>query len=104
MAGQIIFSILSIITFGYAAFQFNKIRQNILLGQDEKIEGDRVRRLKNMFLVAFGQQKMFKRFVPAIFHLFIYVILQDKLFEVNRVIGKGGFGLVFKFTQPVVSS
>ena len=85
MIGQIIFAILSILTFGYAAFQFNKIRQNILLGQEEKIEGDISLRLKNMFLVAFGQQKMFKRFVPAIFHLFIYVaflMTQVELIEI----------------------
>jgi heterodisulfide reductase subunit C len=85
MIGQIIFAILSTLTFGYAAFQFNKIRQNILLGQEEKIEGDISLRLKNMFLVAFGQQKMFKRFVPAIFHLFIYVaflMTQVELIEI----------------------
>ena len=44
MIGQIIFAILSILTFGYAAFQFNKIRQNILLGQEEKIEGEVIKR------------------------------------------------------------
>ena len=26
-----------------------------------------------MFLVAFGQKKMFKRFIPAFLHFFIYV-------------------------------
>ena len=92
MIGQIIFAILSILTFGYAAFQFNKIRQNILLGQEEKIEGDISLRLKNMFLVAFGQQKMFKRFVPAIFHLFIYVAFLMTQIELIEILIDGFTG------------
>ncbi|MDG1296827.1 MAG: (Fe-S)-binding protein [Saprospiraceae bacterium] len=92
MIGQIIFAILSILTFGYAAFQFNKIRQNILLGQEEKIEGDTSLRLKNMFLVAFGQQKMFKRFVPAIFHLFIYVAFLMTQIELIEILIDGFTG------------
>ena len=92
MTGQIIFAVLSIITFGYAAFQFNKIRQNILLGQEEKIEGDRGQRFKNMFLVAFGQQKMFKRFVPAIFHLFIYVAFLMTQIELIEILIDGFTG------------
>ena len=85
MTGQIIFALLSLATFGYAGYQFNKIRQNILLGQDEVIEGDKTQRIKNMTLVAFGQRKMFKRFIPAIFHLFIYVaflMTQVELIEI----------------------
>ncbi|MGC1242868.1 MAG: 4Fe-4S dicluster domain-containing protein [Chryseosolibacter sp.] len=31
------------------------------------------KRLRNLLLVAFGQQKMFKRLVPALLHLFVYV-------------------------------
>ena len=92
MIGQIIFAILSILTFGYAAFQFNKIRQNILLGQEEKIEGDISLRLKNMFLVAFGQQKMCKRFVPAIFHLFIYVAFLMTQIELIEILIDGFTG------------
>lgn len=48
------------------------IRRNINLGKEKLIaySADRVR---NTILVAFGQQKMFKKPIPAILHLFIYV-------------------------------
>lgn len=92
MTGQIIFAILSILTFGYAGYQFNKIRQNILLGQEETIEGNTGQRFKNMFLVAFGQQKMFKRFVPAIFHLFIYVAFLMTQIELIEILIDGFTG------------
>jgi hypothetical protein len=49
------------------------VYRNIKLGKDEEISGDSSWRLKNVLLVAFGQKKMFKRFIPAILHLFIYV-------------------------------
>lgn len=51
-----------------------RIRKNIQLGRDFKPEEDRKdERWKNLLLVAFGQKKMFKRPIPAILHLFIYV-------------------------------
>ncbi|MBX2955886.1 MAG: 4Fe-4S dicluster domain-containing protein [Cyclobacteriaceae bacterium] len=49
------------------------IRSGIQLGKATPTTGDTSLRWKNMVLVAFGQKKMFKRLVPAILHLFIYV-------------------------------
>jgi heterodisulfide reductase subunit C len=43
------------------------------LGKQEVVGGDTSRRWSNVLLVAFGQKKMFKRPLPAIFHLFIYI-------------------------------
>src|SRR6188768_2201300 len=48
------------------------IRRNINLGKDNRV-GASPERLRNMILVAFGQKKMFKRPIPAILHMFIYV-------------------------------
>lgn len=48
------------------------IRRNINLGKEKATEPSPLR-IKNMVLVAFGQKKMFKRPVPAILHLLIYV-------------------------------
>ncbi len=82
---QIIFILVSVVGLGYAARQFSKIRRNILLGKEEKIEGDAGQRWRNVLLVAFGQQKMFKRWIPAIFHFFIYaafLITQIELIEI----------------------
>ena len=50
-----------------------RIKKNIKLGKPIDIEGDGRERLQNMLLVAFGQQKMFQRLVPAVLHLFVYI-------------------------------
>jgi ferredoxin len=49
------------------------IRNNINLGKNNALNDNVGKRLTNMVLVAFGQKKMFKRFIPAFFHFFIYV-------------------------------
>ncbi|MBC6366428.1 4Fe-4S dicluster domain-containing protein [Algoriphagus sp. AK58] len=49
------------------------LRRNILLGKAETRNDQSENRWKTMLLVAFGQQKMFKRIVPAFLHLLIYV-------------------------------
>jgi heterodisulfide reductase subunit C len=50
-----------------------RIRANINLGKQNEIKDHPSERLSNMLLVAFGQKKMFKRFIPAFLHFFIYV-------------------------------
>jgi len=66
-----------LITLGVAVFYVRKralaIKANIALGKHEDITGDTSQRWRNVLLVAFGQKKMFKRPLPAIFHFFIYV-------------------------------
>lgn len=49
------------------------LRRNIFLGKKETRNDQTDKRWQTMLLVAFGQQKMFKRFVPAFLHLLIYV-------------------------------
>lgn len=51
----------------------SNIVRNIKLGKSADRSDRSAERLKNMLLVAFGQKKMFKKFIPAILHLFIYV-------------------------------
>lgn len=48
------------------------IRNTILLGKKLALTGNVNERLKNVLLVAFGQKKMFKRWIPATLHFFIY--------------------------------
>ncbi len=70
---QIVFVIVLAIS-GYLLFQrINRIRKNIQLGRSENRSDQPDKRLKTMLLIAFGQKKMFKRVVPAFFHLLIYV-------------------------------
>lgn len=70
---QVIF----LIIFGAAAWFLSKrvkfLRRNILLGKSETRNDHPEERWKTMLLVAFGQQKMFKRIIPALLHLFVYV-------------------------------
>ncbi|MDX1627299.1 MAG: 4Fe-4S dicluster domain-containing protein [Fulvivirga sp.] len=53
--------------------RIGRIKKNINLGKDVDLSDNSSERWKNMLLVAFGQKKMFKRFVPAFLHLLIYV-------------------------------
>jgi ferredoxin len=50
-----------------------RIKANINIGKANSITGNRKERFRNMLLVAFGQQKMFKKTIPALLHLFIYI-------------------------------
>jgi ferredoxin len=65
-----------LITLGVAVFFVRRrvlfIKGNIALGKHEDVTGDTSERWRNVLLVAFGQKKMFKRPLPAIFHFFIY--------------------------------
>lgn len=49
------------------------IRSTIGLGKKAEINDRKDERLRNVLLVAFGQKKMFKKFIPAFLHLFVYV-------------------------------
>jgi heterodisulfide reductase subunit C len=66
-----------LITLGIAVYLIRKrvifISKNIKLGKKAEINDHKGERLKNVLLVALGQKKMFKKIIPAILHLFIYV-------------------------------
>ena len=81
----IVFAIVVIGTFAFAGKKYFQIYKNIKLGKEEKIEGDTSTRIKNVILIALGQKKMFKKFIPAFFHLAIYsafIITQIELIEI----------------------
>lgn len=69
-----------------------RIRQNILLGKKNPIHDRKNDRLQNMILVAFGQNKMFKRWIPATLHFFIYVGFLVINLEVLEFVIDGLFG------------
>ena len=61
-------------TAGFLLFKrISRISKNIRLGKDVDRSDNKSERIKTMLMVAFGQKKMFKRFIPAILHLFIYL-------------------------------
>lgn len=53
--------------------RFGRIRKNINLGKPKDFKDQTDKRWNNVLLVALGQRKMFKRIVPAILHMMIYV-------------------------------
>ena len=78
--------------FGFLIYKrITRIKANILLGRDEEITPD-PKRWSNLVLIAFGQQKMFKRIIPAVFHLFIYVGFVLINIEVLEIILDGILG------------
>lgn len=96
---QIIFILLFGITSFFAYRQFSKIYRNIMLGKATDRSGDSAARWQNVVLVAFGQKKMFKNWIPAIFHLFIYVAFLFTQIELIEIIIDGVFG-VHRFFAP----
>ena len=99
MISQIIFLLLMLATFGVAFRKYSKLRRNILLGKDVKIEGDTGERFKNMMLIAFGQKNMFKRIIPAVMHLFIYVAFLFTQIELIEIFVDGLSGK-HRFFRP----
>jgi len=78
---------------GYIAFKrYSRLRKNILLGKEVDFISDSGTRWKNTFLVAFGQKKMFKRMIPAVFHFFIYVAFLMTQVELLEILIDGIFG------------
>jgi heterodisulfide reductase subunit C len=88
----IFFTIITIIAFSWAGNRFYHIWKNIHFGKPEVISGHEDRRWRNVFLVAFGQQKMFKRPLPAILHLFIYTAFLLTQVELLEILVDGFFG------------
>lgn len=81
--------ILFILCAGISVYFFSKkvgeIRRNIKLGKDEDLTDNSNARWKNMVLMALGQQKMFKKPIPAFLHLAVYagfIIINAEILEI----------------------
>jgi len=86
---QIIQQILFIGVSGFAIWLFAKnigiIRRNIFLGKDENLSDNPSLRWKNLFLLAFGQKKMFRNPLVAVMHFIVYagfVIINLEVLEI----------------------
>lgn len=87
-----IFIGVTLVGFGFFAFNVNKVIQNIKLGQKTNRSDNKKERLKTMFLVAFGQKKMFTRPIPALLHLTLYVAFLITQIELIEIIVDGSTG------------
>ncbi|OGX81020.1 (Fe-S)-binding protein [Hymenobacter glacialis] len=103
MLQSIIFLLLLVAAFGLFAWQVRKVRANILVGRDRDMSGNAAERFKKTLLVAFGQQKMFKRLTPALLHLIVYVGFLVINVEVLEIVVDGLFGThrFLSFLGPV---
>ena len=102
MIQQLLFIVLLAVV-SYQAFKsYRHVYKSIKLGKDEVIGGDSGARWKNVLLVAFGQKKMFKRIIPAVLHLFIYVAFLFTQIELMEILIDGVFG-VHRFFAPYLS-
>ncbi|NUN99123.1 MAG: (Fe-S)-binding protein [Saprospiraceae bacterium] len=102
MIQQFVFVLVSLTALAFAGKQFLRIRRNILLGKDAAVEpGQTAQRWQNVLLVAFGQQKMFKNWIPAIFHFFIYAAFLLTQVELAEIFIDGIFG-VHRFFAPLL--
>lgn len=81
------------------------------MGQPEQLNDQSTQRLKNLFLLALGQQKMFKNPLVALLHLFIYLgfvivniemieIAIDGLFGTHRIL----FSLIPEFYSLLINT
>lgn len=100
---QIIFALVAIVSFYFAFKSFSKIRRNVLLGKDYDASGSVPERIKNVVLIAFGQQKMFKNWIPAILHFFIYAAFVVTQIELIEIFVDGFFG-VHRFFAPYLGA
>jgi len=73
MISQIIFLFLLSVAVYVFYKNAQKIRKNIFLGKKFVPKGSKKERIKQMILIAFGQKKMFKKPIPALLHLFVYL-------------------------------
>src|SRR5690606_11808872 len=111
MIGQIIFFCLFVLAIVVFTINARRIYKNIKLGKNVSRSERPVERLRLTLLVAFGQKKMFKKPLPALLHLFVYVgfciiniemleIVIDGIFGTHRIFSSFGRiynGLIYAF-------
>ncbi|MGI8893012.1 MAG: 4Fe-4S dicluster domain-containing protein [Bacteroidia bacterium] len=92
MIANIIFLICLLAGVGFFSFSVSKIIRNINLGKDEDLKDNPAERFRVMSLVALGQSKMFKRPIPAILHITLYLGFIIINIEIIEIIIDGIFG------------
>src|SRR5690606_30795187 len=92
MISQLIFILCFVSAIILFAKNARQIYKNIKIGRALNRNDKPAERLKTMLLVAFGQKKMFKRVVPAILHLFVYIGFCIINIEMIEIVIDGIFG------------
>ncbi|MCY7311046.1 MAG: (Fe-S)-binding protein [Chitinophagaceae bacterium] len=89
---QILFILISAVSVWFFTKKVKEISRNIKLGRDEDISDNKPQRWKNLFLLAFGQKKMFRNPTVAVMHFFVYAGFIIINIEVLEIILDGIFG------------
>ncbi|HLS71136.1 MAG TPA: hypothetical protein VK027_05700, partial [Chitinophagaceae bacterium] len=85
MLSQILFILLVTASLFLAFKNGKEIYRNIKLGRKRNFNGPSSARWKNLFLLAFGQKKMFQRPIPALLHFVVYagfIIINIEMLEI----------------------
>jgi ferredoxin len=101
MLQSILFLILTCASVWFAFRGFSRVRRNIMLGKAEATTGNSAQRWSNVLLVALGQQKMFKNWLPAVLHFFIYAAFVITQVELIEIFVDGIFG-THRFFAPML--
>ena len=101
MISSLLFALVAIVALGWFTKQLLQIRDNIRLGRPEDRSDRSGERIQKMLLVAFGQQKMFKRWIPAVLHFTIYAAFLLTQIELIEIFIDGLFG-THRIMRPVL--
>src|SRR6188768_208360 len=98
---QILFVLVSIISIWLFTKKVKEISRNIKLGRDEDFSDNKSQRWKNVLLLAFGQQKMFRNPLVAVMHFFVYAGFIIINIEVLEIVLDGILGNHRLFAEPL---
>ena len=97
MIAQLLFTCITLVSIGLFIKNLLGIRSNIFLGKPLDLTDNKAKRWRNVFLLAFGQKKMFRNPLVAVLHLVVYVgfiIINIELLEI-MVDGMAGTHRIF---------
>lgn len=103
IAQQISFIVISIFAVALFTIKIRQIARNIKLGRDEDLRDNPGQRWSRVFLLAFGQKKMFRNPLVAVLHFFVYAGFIIINIEILEIILDGIAGTHRLFAAPLGS-
>ena len=101
IAQQILFVLISAVSVFLFSKKVKEISRNIKLGRDEDLSDNTSSRWRNLLLLAFGQQKMFRNPLVAVMHFFVYAGFIIINIEVLEIVLDGITGKHRLFAAPL---
>jgi len=100
---QIIFALLLAVASFFILKSIGRIKSNIALGKPFELQTTSFQRWRNMTLTALGQKKMFKKPLPAVLHVFVYLGFLIVNAEMLEIVLDGLLGTHRLFSLPLGS-